>query len=178
MKRIAWILTILSCALVTSRVIAAEPPAQPTVGDLLFEKVMSLIGTWDAPMGDKVMTDTFKPFAFGTAVLGEEWLDGVQITSTIFYVVNAELRADHFCDYKNQPRYTAVPSVDANVLDFQFREATNLDTHPVHFHGTQWHLVDATHLVQDWFVMGGRKPVSLAHLEFTKRPAPEMGTSK
>jgi hypothetical protein len=171
MKRIAWILTILSCALVTSRVIAAEPSPQPTVGDQLFEKVMSLIGTWDAPLGEKVMTDTFKPFAFGTAVLGEEWLDGVQITSTIFYVVNGELRADHYCDYKNQPRYTAVPSVDANVLDFQFREATNLDTHPVHFHGTQWHLVDATHLVQDWFVMGGKKPVSLAHLEFTKRPA-------
>lgn len=81
--------------------------SEPAVGDLLLEKVKSLIGTWDAPMGNKVMTDTFKPFAFGTAVLGEEWLDGEQITSTIFYVVNGELRADHFRDYKNRPQYTA-----------------------------------------------------------------------
>jgi len=147
---------------------AAAAPA-PSIGESLLEKVKSLIGTWDAPMGNKVMTDIFKPFAFGTAVLGEEWLDGEQITSTIFYVVNGELRADHFCDYKNQPRYTAVPSIDPAVLDFQFREATNLDTHPVHFHGSQWHLIDATHLVQDWFVMGGQKPVSVAHLEFTRR---------
>ena len=34
----------------------------------------------------------------------------------------------------------------------------------------KWKIVDATHLVQDWFVMGGKKPVSLAHMEFTKRP--------
>jgi hypothetical protein len=64
----------------------------------------------------------------------------------------------------------AAPAIEPGVLDFQFREATNLDTHPIHFHGTRWHIVDATHLVQDWFVMGGAKPVSLAHLEFTKRP--------
>jgi hypothetical protein len=148
----------------------AEPPAPPSIGQALFDKLSGLVGTWDAPLGNSVMTDIFKPFAFGTAILGEEWLDGKQITSTVFYVVNGELRADHYCDYKNQPRYTAVPSLDPDLIDFQFREATNLDTHPLHFHGTQWKIVDATHLIQDWFVMGGKKPVSLAHMEFTKRP--------
>lgn len=142
-----------------------------TTGDLLFAKVHGLIGTWDAKTGDGVLTDVFKPFAFDTAVLAEEWLNGKQITSTIFYVVNGELRADHYCDYKNQPRYTAVPAVDPNVLDFEFRDATNLDTHPLHFHYTRWQLVDRNHLVQDWFAMGGQKPVSQAHLEFTKRAA-------
>ena len=44
-----------------------------------------------------------------------------------------------------------------------------LDTHPKHFHGTKWESVDATQLTQDWFVMGGKDPVSLAHMEFTKR---------
>ena len=121
------------------------------------------------------MTDIFKPFAFDTAVLGEEWLNGKQITSTIFYVVNGELRADHYCDYKNQPRYTAVPALDPNVLDFEFREATNLDTHPIHFHYTRWQVVDADHLVQDWYILGGKKPVSLAHMEFTRRPATAAG---
>jgi len=83
---------------------------------------------------------------------------------------SGELRADHYCDYLNQPRYTAVPLVDPDEIDFQFREATNLDTHPKHFHGTRWKMVDTTHLTQDWFVMGGNKPVSLAHMEFVKRP--------
>lgn len=142
-----------------------------STGEVLLAKVRSLVGTWDAPVKDGVLTDIFKPFAFDTAVLGEEWLNGKQITSTIFYVVNGELRADHYCDYKNQPRYTAVPAVDANVLDFEFREATNLDTHPVHFHYTRWQVVDEQHLTQDWYIVGGTKPVSQAHLEFTRRPA-------
>jgi hypothetical protein len=147
----------------------APSPATPSVGQALFDKLRGLEGTWDAPLGTGVMTDIFKPFAFDTAILGEEWLNGKQITSTVFYVVNGELRADHYCDYLNQPRYTAVPSLDPAVLDFQFRDATNLDTHPKHFHGTTWKIVDSTHLVQDWFIMGGTKPVSLAHMEFTKR---------
>jgi hypothetical protein len=147
----------------------AAPAATPSVGQALFDKLRGLTGTWDAPLGTGVMTDIFKPFAFDTAILGEEWLNGKQITSTVFYIVNGELRADHYCDYLNQPRYTAVPSMDPNVLDFQFRDATNLDTHPKHFHGTTWKIVDSTHLVQDWFVMGGKDPVSLAHLEFIKR---------
>jgi hypothetical protein len=150
----------------------AAPAATPSVGQALFDKLRGLTGTWDAPLGTGVMTDIFKPFAFDSTILGEEWLNGKQITSTVFYVVNGELRADHYCDYLNQPRYTAVPSMDPNVLDFQFRDATDLDTHPKHFHGTTWKIVDSTHLVQDWFVMGGKDPVSLAHMEFIKRAAP------
>jgi hypothetical protein len=149
---------------------AVAPSGPLSVGQMLFNKIHQLIGTWDAPLGSDVITDVFQPFALDTAILGEEWLNGKQITSTVFYVVDGELRADHYCDYLNQPRYTAVPSVDPDEIDFQFRAATNLDTHPKHFHATNWKIVDTTHLIQDWFVMGGNKPVSVAHMEFVKRP--------
>jgi hypothetical protein len=149
---------------------AAETAAPPSTGASLLAKVQGLIGTWDAQTHDGVLTDVFKPFALGTAVLGEEWINGKQITSTVFYVVNGELRADHYCDYKNQPRYTAVPSPDPAVLDFEFREATNLDTHPMHFHATQWRRVDSAHLTQSWTILGGTKPVAVIHMDFTKRP--------
>jgi hypothetical protein len=143
-------------------------PAQP-----LLEKIKSLEGTWDAPTRDGVMTDVFKPFAFGTKVLGEEWINGKQITTTIFYVVGSELRADHYCDFLNEPRYTAKPSAEPATIDFEFRDATNLDTHPAHFHSTRWRLVDQDHLIQDWVILGGKKPVSAVRLEFKRRtPAP------
>jgi len=61
---------------------ATGSPATPSVGQALFDKLRGLVGTWDAKLGNGVMTDTFKPFAFDTAVLGEEWLNGKQITST------------------------------------------------------------------------------------------------
>ncbi len=157
---------------------ASQPPVPAataavgtaSVGQQLLEKVRALQGKWDAQTKQGVLTDVFRPFALGTAVLGEEWINGKQITSTVFYVVNGELRADHYCDYLNQPRYAAVPSADPAVLDFEFRDGTNLDTHPAHFHMTKWRIVDGTHLIQDWVILGGDKPVSQIHMEFVKRP--------
>ena len=148
----------------------ATGAAPLTDGQASFEALKKLIGgRWEAPMGGgKTIVDTFQPFAFGSAILAEEWVDGEQITSTVFYLVGSELRADHYCDYGNQPRYVALPSPDPSIIDFGFREATNLDSHPAHFHTTTWHLVDATHMTQDWHVEGGAKGSSQIHLEFVR----------
>ena len=150
--------------------IAPAPAATVTRGPEQLEAIKALDGVWDAPTKQGVMTDVFHPFAMGTKVLAEEWINGKQITSTVFYVVNGELRVDHYCDYLNEPRYTAKPSLDPAVIDFEFRDATNIDTHPAHFHSTTWHIVNATHLVQDWYIEGGTKGPGIAHMEFTKRP--------
>ena len=149
----------------------APQSADAAAAQAKFDTLTKLIGKWAAPMGNgKTIVDTFQPFALGTAILAEEWVDGQQITSTVFYLVGSELRADHYCDYLNQPHYVAALTGDPSLLDFQFREATNLDTHPRHFHATTWRLVDATHLTQDWDVEGGPKGHGEVHLDFVKQP--------
>lgn len=150
----------------------AAQPASPAQAS--FEELKKLFGRWEAPLGNgKTIVDTFQPFAMGSAILGEEWVDGQQITSTVFYLVGSELRADHYCDYLNQPRYVARPTDDPTVIDLQFRDATNLDTNPRHFHATTWRLVDATHMTQDWQVEGGPKGSGKVHLDFVRREAQE-----
>src|ERR1700743_565618 len=62
---------------------AVAPSGPLSVGQMLFNKIHQLIGTWDAPLGSDVITDVFQPFALDTAILGEEWLNGKQITSTV-----------------------------------------------------------------------------------------------
>ncbi|GLQ98101.1 hypothetical protein [Dyella mobilis] len=136
----------------------------------LFQKIKSLTGEWQAPLdGNGSMVNIFRPFAYGTKVLAEEWENGRHITSTVFYVVGNELHADHFCDYKNEPRYRleAAPN-DANVIDFKFVSATNLDKYPVHFHSTTWHFVDDKHLIQDWYTAGDKQPVAPIRMSFTR----------
>src|SRR6185437_4991073 len=150
---ISTALVALSMAGPSVRAEAAQAATAPeatgaaplTDGQASFEALKKLIGgRWEAPMGGgKTIVDTFQPFAFGSAILAEEWVDGQQITSTVFYVVGSELRADHYCDYGNQPRYVAMPSDDPNTIDLAMRDVTNLDTHPRHFHATTWHLTDA-----------------------------------
>jgi hypothetical protein len=141
-----------------------------TPDQVAFDNLKKLAGRWEAPMADhKTIVDTFQPFALGTAILGEEWVDGKQITSTVFYLVGSQLRADHYCDYLNQPRYVARTSTDPSVIDFEFLEATNLDAHPRHFHATTWHFIDANHLTQDWHVEGGPKGKGTVRLEFVRK---------
>ena len=149
----------------------APPSAAVAAAQAKFDTLTKLMGKWSASMGNgKDIVDTFQPFAAGNAILAEEWVDGQQITSTVFYLVGSELRADHYCDYLNQPHYVAALTGDPSLLDFQFREATNLDTHPRHFHATTWRLVDATHLTQDWDIEGGPKGHAAVHFEFVKQP--------
>jgi len=149
---------------------AKKAQTPPTTDQIAFENLKKLVGRWEAPLGkNKTMVDTFQPFAFGSAILAEEWIGEEQITSTVFYMVGSQLRADHFCDYLNQPRYVARTSADPSVIDFEFREATNLETHATHFHSTTWRFIDADHLTQEWRIEGSPKGNSTVQLNFVRR---------
>jgi hypothetical protein len=150
---------------------SASPEAAPSAA--AFEKIRSLEGDWEAPLKGKqegkVMLNTFRVIGEGSAVVHGEWLDGKQLTTTIFYVVGPELRADHYCDFQNQPRYVVRSSADGSALVFEMRDITNLDTHPRHFHSTTWRFPDTTHLIQDWQIVESGKEPKMVRIEFTRR---------
>jgi len=134
-----------------------------------LDKLMTLVGTWDAPLNGGVLTDVFRPIAKGTALLAEEWWGDTQGTATVFYLVGDELWADHFCDLKNQPRYTALPYADTATLAFQLRDITGLDEHPAHFDAVTFRFVDADHHTQIWPEVENGTLVKTYSLEFTRR---------
>ena len=158
--------------MLSAMVVCAPAQAQTTPGGTAFERIRGLVGEWHAPEGPDVMINIFRPMAFGSAIVHEEWKKGEQLTATVFYLVGAELRADHFCDFKNQLRYVVTPSPDSRALQFELRDATNLDVQPRHFHATTWSFVDATHHTQEWHMVGGDKPPRVARLEFTRQDVP------
>jgi hypothetical protein len=141
-------------------------------GQAAFARLQRLIGEWNAPLGNnEVMKNVFRPLAFGTALAHEEWKNGEQLTATVFYVVGSELHADHYCDMGNQLRYVAAPSTAADTFQFTLRDATNLDTHPVHFRSTTWRVIDADHLVQDWEIARPGKEPKTVRMEFKRTQA-------
>jgi hypothetical protein len=142
----------------------------PTDGSVFFERLKQLEGRWAAQTRDGEMVNVFRPIAFGSAVLHEEWLKGEQITATVFYLVGTELRADHFCDFKNQLRYVGHPVSDSSVIKFELKEAINLDVQPRHFHSTVWRFGDATHLGQEWEIVEPGKAPRFVRMEFTRKP--------
>lgn len=169
-----WLyLLLLGVGCAQAAPLLAQDAAQATAdsgrnGAAALAKLMSLVGTWDAPLHGGVMTDVFRPIARGTALLEEEWYGGKQSTATVFYLVDGELRADHFCDLGNQPRYSALAFADS-VLEFEMRDATGLDEHPVHFASVTFHFLDADHHTQVWPEVENGVQVKLYNLEFTRR---------
>lgn len=147
----------------------AAVPAATGGGAAMFQTVQKLAGRWEGRLpNNKTIVDTFQPFGAGAYMLHEEWVDGKQITASVFYMVGSQLWVDHYCDYLNQPRYTAKASADPSVIDLEFRGATGLDAHPRHFHSTVWHLLDATHMTQLWRVMGGPKGNVTVQIDFVR----------
>lgn len=153
---------------------AARADAQAAFAQAAFAKMRSLVGEWHAPLpNNETMIDIFRPIAFGTALLHEEWKNGEQLTATVFYVEGSKLRADHYCDMGNQLRYVD-ESTDPQVLRWVLHDASNLDTHPLHFHSTTWRYVDAEHHVQDWEAARPGKPSKTIRMEFKRVAAAKV----
>jgi hypothetical protein len=171
MKRIVLVLPFIVMIVLGSAAHAAGPgdPASPTALAAL-EHIKKLTGEWRTPAGPNQMINIFRPIAFGTAVLHEEWTKGEQLTATVFYIVGDELRADHFCDFKNQLHYVVKQGGGNDTISFELKDATNLDLFPRHFHSSTWRFVDDTHLTQDWQITGDGKSPANAHLDFTRQP--------
>lgn len=149
---------------------ASSETVEKNHGLAAFAQLQSLIGEWEAPLPkNEVMRNVFRSIAFGTALAHEEWKNGEQLTATVFYVVGSELHADHYCDMGNQLRYVAAPSDDTDTVRFILRSATNLDTHPMHFRSTTWHLASADRLVQDWEAVTPGKDPKVVRMDFKRK---------
>ena len=161
---------LLSAVVLLSGGPASSETVEKNDGAAAFARLKSLVGEWEASLPkNEVMKNIFRPIAFGTALAHEEWKNGEQLTATVFYVVGSELRADHYCDMGNQLRYVAEPSVDTETFHFTLRDATNLDTHPTHFHSTTWHIESADRLVQDWEIVRPGKDPKTVRMDFKRK---------
>lgn len=136
-----------------------------------FEKMKSLVGEWEykRPNGSRLL-NIFRIFGNGSALLHLEQSEGRQDVITIFYAVGSELRGDHYCFMKNQPRFVAVSSEDPNIITFELREITNLSASPeeAHMHSTTWRFIDTDHLTQEWHMFRNGQEVRVNRLEFTR----------
>lgn len=169
--------TCLLLLLISSAVFAQVSPAvgQGTTPALAenaeFEKMKSLEGVWEgiASTGAR-MVNTFRIIADGSALLHVEQREGRQDIVTIFYPVGKELRADHYCYLKNQPRLVAKASANPSSISFEMRESTNVSaTNAAHHAISNWRFIDANHHAQEWLVFENGKQVRSTQMTFTRK---------
>ncbi len=135
-----------------------------------FEKVKALAGEWEAPYDGKIMKDTFRVVSSGSAVLHtESWNGDTQGAVSLIYPNGNELWLDHYCDLENQPRFTAHPQPNSDVVVFELRDITNLKPPGAeYFHRGTFYFVDRDHHIQDWQRFKDGKQKEILRLDFRR----------
>lgn len=131
--------------------LAAAAGAQTqTKANPAWEKMKSLVGTWDGREGDKPVSATYTLVSNGTSLM--ESLNGEHDMNMVtMYAPDGDaIVATHYCAMGNQPRMRAAAPGDAKKVDFQFVDATNVHGDETVMRRLVVTFQDADHLQQAW----------------------------
>lgn len=134
---------------------ASAPAKQSTPAAASFDKLKSLIGEWEGSFSESgkqmAATTSFRLVSDGSALMNVLGAGTPYEMVTMFHTDNSDVLATHYCAAHNQPRFRLVPSTEANVLSFDFKDVTNLSSpSAAHMVGLKITFVDANHHYEDW----------------------------
>jgi hypothetical protein len=123
---------MMGAALLLAAVLCAgaEDKQSTRTGSPEFERMKSLVGTWEgkADMGNGPvdMTVTYSLIAGGSVVEERVFAGTPQEMTTMFYDRKGKLAATHYCVLGNRPQFV-LKSSDANSLTFDFDKACGIN---------------------------------------------------
>lgn len=136
-----------------------------------WKKLETLVGTWQridasTPAG-KAFRIRYRLISADTALVEEFGDPAKQPTQTVFHLDGDHVLATHYCAQGNQPRLRLRAGAMADVLVFDFLDATNLrsaaDSHLVRL-TLRWR--DADHIVrEEVYATNGREEAGTLSLE-------------
>ena len=133
----------------------AQPPNPSASTKEAFNRIKSLAGEWEGSMNEgreqMPATTSFRVVSDGSAVMNILGAGTPHEMVTMFHLDGRDLMATHYCAAHNQPRFVMAPTSEPNVIDFKFKDATNLASPTaLHMINVTFTFLDANHHVQDW----------------------------
>ena len=160
------VLRVLAISALLIATLTAQSVTPSGQQDGAFAKLQSLAGDWEgsAVHDGKAIpaTTSFRVVADGSAVLDDLAPGTPHEMVTMFHMDGRDLLATHYCSHHNQPRLRALPSTNPNVLEFVFKDATNLasPTDP-HMTGAKFTILDARHHLEEWTATANGQQITL-----------------
>lgn len=158
------ILKILIAVAMLAAALSAQTGTEPPNAG--FTMLRTLVGDWEGTVmheGHAMPASTsFRLVADGSAILDDLAPGTPHEMVTVFHMDGTELLATHYCSHHNQPRLRALPQSSPNVLEFAFKDATNLKS-PAdpHMTAVKFTIIDANHHVEEWRATANGQPVTL-----------------
>ena len=134
-----------------------------------WEKLKSLIGSWQGTNEGRAVSATYTLVSNGTALM--ETLNGGHDADmvTMYTSDGAVLLATHYCSAGNQPRMRAKASADGKSIDFQFVDASNVEDASEVMQRLVVTLIDASHFNQQWTSRGKDGKDHTSVFQFTRK---------
>jgi hypothetical protein len=134
-------------------------PAAQTDAQKAFEKLKTLVGTWQGTIMGKSINLTIRVTSSGNAILHEATSGSPPPDHeiTTFYVDGDRLLATHYCDGGNRVRLEGKVSPDGKTLEFTFLDVAGA-TQTGYVKRTAFTIIDENkHLVELTFIMPNGK---------------------
>jgi len=162
------ILGFSTAILLTATAAARADSTRPLLLD--WEKLKSLVGSWQGTNEGRPVSATYTLVSNGTALM--ENLNGGHDADmiTMYTPDGAVLLATHYCAAGNQPRMRAKASADGKSIDFQFVDASNVKDSSEVMRRLVVTFVDANHFHQQWTSRGKDEKDRTSVFQFTRKP--------
>jgi len=100
---------------------------EPSKASLAFERLKTLVGSWEAKTNKGKVLTSFELISGGTAILERDNVAQEAEMITVYHLDADRLILTHYCMAGNQPRMQARPfDPKSNEIHFDFVGATNL----------------------------------------------------
>ena len=135
-----------------------------------FDRLRTLVGSWEATAEGSKMRVTYELIGGGTALVERDTADNMPTMETVFHLDGNKLMLTHYCMMGNQPRMQAQTyNAQTGELKFDFLDITNLATPGAgHMHHATLRLVDADHLSADWQFYENGHPKFTEAIQFVR----------
>lgn len=153
MKRSAVGLALAALVLAAASAPAADPThevhALPNAG---FDRLKSLLGTWQGEQDGKPVTISYDLVSGGSALMEKLGPGDEPSMVTLYHPDGSSVLMTHYCGAQNQPRMRAQAlAADGKALDFSFVDCSNLAAPDAgHMHHLVITFEDKTRFSQEW----------------------------
>jgi ABC-type glycerol-3-phosphate transport system substrate-binding protein len=168
MKSVGIALTLFLMLLTTAAFAGSDIAIPQSDGEKSFEKLKTLVGSWESDNPKRPMSIKFRVTSNGSAILSE-MLDDRDNMITMFHLDDGRLMVTHYCAAGNQPRMVGKMLPDGKTLEFDFLDGTNFNsTKDGHMDGLVITMIDNTHHDEELIFKSNNGKRDL-HLHFNMR---------
>jgi hypothetical protein len=119
-------------------------------GGAAFEKMKTLVGTWEATVATGIQRAEFQLIANGSVIMNRLSGGMPHDMHTMLHMDGSEFMLTHYCAMRNQPRMVLAPGSDPNRLVFEFRDGRNIKPGDVYMSRVAFIIDGPNHHIEEW----------------------------